>query len=282
MKWTMTTVSFRYHLLSYTELLELAAQSGFQGIELWEPHLLRHEAEIYRQAAEPAAGALPVHVLSAYLNGTDFTISADKWARDLGVKLNHCRKLGVPVLRLFTGTMSSAEADEQTWRRWLERLGQSETLAQEYGVQIAFETHPGTLLDRAEAVDRFVQAIASNRWRQIGLNFDVFHVWEFGVPLECLQRWFPHVKHVHLKNAMNVTEQFAMANVYHPMGVYSDLAPLAEGVVDVEPVVALLQERGYDGAVTLEWFGLPSVRHFREEIGFLNEQLVKKGGATAS
>ncbi|GIQ68868.1 sugar phosphate isomerase/epimerase family protein [Xylanibacillus composti] len=265
MKWTIATVTFRYHLHSYREIIRFAEECGSDGLELWEPHWLRHRSDI-RQFAS----AFPIHAMSAYLDLTDFSLLG--WKQRLLDKLDACRELGIPVLRLFSGTLSSSLAVERDWEQWFRRIEGINRVAEPYGVQVAFETHPGTLLDRAAGVDRFCQAISRNGWQQIGINFDAYHVWEFGVnPQSVLDEWHPYIRHVHVKNAAIRTKQFAMSNVYHPSGCFDELRPLGEGQVCIRTVMEGLCRYRYKDAVTLEWFGLPDGTLLKSEIQFLRE-----------
>ncbi|MBK9991855.1 MAG: sugar phosphate isomerase/epimerase [Verrucomicrobia bacterium] len=272
MIWALTTVSYRYHLHGFPEVLELARQSGFGAIELWEPHFRRNPSSVL--AGIHNEHGIPVTVFSGYQNLTDFSAGNLSWAKDLKRKLTDCQCVGARVLRLFSGALSSADAKEVDWQRWFDRIDYANSLAAQAGVELAFETHPGTLLDCVEGVVRFISAVRDRNWSQVGLNFDAFHVWEFGTdPLACLSSWYPHVKHVHLKNASRRTGQFAFTNVYHPTGCYDDLTPLCNGVVNIAALVAWLHVAGYTGAATLEHFGPPSVDYFREEIASLEQCL---------
>ncbi len=265
MKWTMTTATYRFHLYAFDELASIAKRSGFEAIELWEPHLLRHRQQIARY--QYADNDIPILVLSGYLDATDASLSATAWRKALKEKLLSCQALSIPCLRLFTGNLSSEAAQESDWFRFIERLNWAQELAEQMKVDVVFETHPGTLLDQEAAVERFLTIIEHEQWTRIGLNFDAFHVWEFDAnPASCLRRWYPHVRHVHLKSARVRTKQFAFHNVYHPAGQFDDLCPLDEGVYDIEPLLRHLQQQQYSGGLTLEWFGLPAEQQFRAEI----------------
>lgn len=269
MKWAMTTVSYRYHLYSFADLMDIAKRCGFRCIELWEPHFNRNQTEIFSYV-EQTTEHLPIDVCSAYLDLTDFSERSIHWAEQAYAKLLNCRRLGIGVLRLFTGQMPFKQANLDDWQRWFERLDKLNSFAKQLNIHIAFENHPGTLLDCVEGVEKLVNEINNNAWQYIGLNFDAFHVWEYGVDtLAYLKRWYPHIKHVHLKNASKKTQQFAMGNVYHPMGKFDEICPTLSGVVDIAPLVMELNQLRYQGAVTLEHFGEPSIKYFNREIEHL-------------
>jgi 3-dehydroshikimate dehydratase len=270
MKWALTTVSYRYHLYSFDELVTMARACGFRCIELWEPHLKHNQYGILSHINNDQALSLPIEVLSAYQDLTDLTDL--QWQEKLERKMISCRQISTHTLRLFSGQLSSFDADEDDWKVWFKRLDYLESLSAKYKIKIVFETHPGTLLDSVQGVERLIEQIKLKGWENIRINFDVFHVWEFGIdPVEALQKWYPFIGHVHLKNASKKTEQFTFTNVYHPMGCFDELTSLFRGVVDIEPVITWLAQHKYDKTLTLEWFGLPDVKFFREELNHLNE-----------
>jgi len=266
MKWTMTTVSYRYHLYSFNDLASIASRCGFKAIELWEPHFDRNKQEIDRYV-EQGSNPLPIDICSAYQDLTDFSATGENWASEILSRIQNNRRLGITVLRLFTGSLPSSAANPGEWHRWTKRLDYIEEICQQNNVDVVFETHPGTLLDSFVSTERFIHAIVDHGWKKIGINFDVFHVWEFGVDVvESLKRWYPYIKHVHLKNARCRTDQFKFTNVYHPMGRYSDVCRLYDGVADIQGVVNCLLEYGYKGNATLEHFSKPSSELFQQEL----------------
>lgn len=269
MQWTMTTVSWRYHLYSFRDIAALAERCGFDAIELWEPHFVRNQADIF-EYVEQGSLPVPMRVCSAYHDLTDFSAGNEHWAEQVFAKLLTCKRLGIGTLRLFTGRLASAQATDADWQRFLERVDRIEAYCRQFDIDTVFENHPGTLLDSVAGAERLLQAVEKCSWQRIGINFDVFHVWEYGVDvLQYLQLWYRHVKHVHLKNAHCRTDQFGFANVYHPMGRYDHVSPLLEGVVDVRAVVEYLVQRGYRGTATLEHFAAPSVELFMRELKLL-------------
>jgi 3-dehydroshikimate dehydratase len=269
MNWSITTITFRMRLYSLDDVVKLARRCGFGGIELWEPHWRNAEADLQRWREKHPRVNLAV--LSGYVDLTGPSAASGVWRAELERKMTACGALGIPLLRLFTGTTSGVDADDQLWSQFFERLQFVEDRAEEHGLQVAFETHPGTLLDSSAGVERLVERIRESNWQRIGINFDAFHVWEFGAdPVESLQRWYPQVKHVHFKNASGRTPNFAPTNVFSPGGNFSDLKSLSDGVVSIPELVYYLCEAGYPGAVTIEWFGTPDAELLKREVAFLN------------
>ena len=282
MRWTMTTVSYRYHLHSFREIAAIAQRAGFDGLELWEPHFIRNQAAIF-EYVEQGSLPLPIQVCSAYHDLTDFSSDNAHWAEEIFAKLLNCKRLGIPVLRLFSGRLASQDASEHDWTAWFDRVARINAYCQQFDMDTVFENHPGTLLDSVAGVERLLAAVERYGWQRIGLNFDLFHVWEYGVDvLEYLQCWYPHVKHIHLKNAHSATDQFRFSNVYHPMGQYDQVAPLLSGVVAMEEVIRFLVQQNYRGNATLEHFATPSVEYYMKELAQLNQIITQQQQEMAS
>ena len=269
MNWSVSTITFRMCLYSPGSLVRIAKGCGFAGIELWEQHWRNTEADFrYWREKHPEVKFV---AFSGYMDLTDLSDSCAGWRVDLERKMDACRTLGIPVLRLFTGATSSLDASKSVWQRFFDRLEYVHDLANRMDVEVAFETHPNTLLDSRFGVEQLLEVIAERNWHRVGINFDGFHVWEYGVdPRECLKTWYPYVKHVHLKNASGRTANFAPANVFSPLGRFGDLTPLSAGVVNVFELVQYLFRTAYGAAITVEWFGQPDIEFLKSEVQFLN------------
>jgi 3-dehydroshikimate dehydratase len=66
---------------------------------------------------------------SGYVDLTDLSDSCPGWRVDLARKIHACWALGIPVLRLFTGAVSSLDASKLVWQRFFERLEYVHALA---------------------------------------------------------------------------------------------------------------------------------------------------------
>ncbi|SHF30518.1 Sugar phosphate isomerase/epimerase [Seinonella peptonophila] len=271
MKWLMATVTFRYHMYSPNDLVRIARNCGFQGLELWEPHLNRHQDELIQLAKQTD---LHMYVLGAYLDLTNFSSDSYNWKESLQAKFHLSHILKISTLRLFSGNLSYRDSTTTIQTQWLDRIDILNQLAQEAQIDVVFEVHPQTLLDDIRGVELLLKNIDKRNWTHVGLNFDAFHVWELGVdPLVCLQNWYPYVKHVHLKNARKKTDQFRPTNVFHPNGNVHELASLKQGVVEIKPLIEYLGRRSYNRTVTLEWFGNARLQFLKEEVNYLNSCL---------
>jgi len=115
------------------------------------------------------------------------------------------------------------------------------------GVSALLEIHHKTICPSAALAYRVLESLDSGA---VGAIYDVGNlVWEGYVDHSlALDQLGPYLRHVHLKNA---------ANTRRPDGGWEPIwTPLEDGIVDVPAFLALLEERGYSGWVSLEELSL--------------------------
>lgn len=251
------SVAFRHSSPTAAGLAAYTRQYGFDGIEIWAPHA--------RDMADDWA-ALPerpdVAMLSGYLPlGTaDFDASAARGLVDLTTRWK------APKLRLFAGQMGWDQANAADRASISRDLRLVADMAQDQGLRVAIETHPGTLADSLTATCDLMQMLDHPA---IGLNFDVLHVWEGGTdPLAALEPLAPYLCHVHLKN-VTMRERltvFAPGNVHDADGDRTGMCPLFEGVLDYGRIMPALPQQ-LD--MSLEWFGPDPARVMVDDLAVI-------------
>ncbi|MGS2617782.1 sugar phosphate isomerase/epimerase family protein [Micromonospora sp. LZ34] len=222
--------------LPLAEVAALAAGTGWRGLELRaaadEPvHVGLHpEARAAARAVLRDGGAEPL-VVASYVRVADG--AADDRAI-VSEALAHARlaeDLGCPYVRVFPGAV---EADPPADARAARRL---RAIAAELppGVTVLLETHDSH--PRGADVARILAEVGHPR---VGALWDVLHPWRYGEPVGetaiALQPWLAHVQ---IKDARSP----------------QDLRPvmLGDGAVPLAAVFETLRERGYNGALALEW-----------------------------
>jgi inosose dehydratase len=141
------------------------------------------------------------------------------------------------------------ELTEAGWWQLASHLEQVAELAGELGLTMVVHPHQGTLIERAEDVDRLASLI------DVAWCLDPGHLALGGYePHAFVERYGDRVAHVHLKDIdldvaarLNAGELTLMGAVQEGLFV-----PLGEGDAGIADVVALLDERGYDGWMVLE------------------------------
>lgn len=243
MKINACSVAFRHMNITAAFLASYTRDAGFDGVEIWAPHARALAADWARLPWRPR-----VPMLAGYLPlGEEAFDPAEAQAL--------CRLTqgwGAGRLRLFAGSAGSAQASAALRARILADLRRCAEVAQDHGLRIAVETHPGTLAD-TPAATRLVLAEVDHP--ALGVNFDVLHIWEAGAePLQAHAALAKEVLHFHLKSVTTRSKLgvFAPGNVHDPQGHREGICPLFDGVLDYASILSALPAEA-EGA--LEWFG---------------------------
>lgn len=251
MQLSICTISFRHQLVSMEDLAEWAFCHGFQGIELWGAHALSLEAQPQYDAAWLRELGLSVSMLSDYL-----PIAGDRqlaWQ-----KCRHICRLanqwGTHKVRTFAGHQASGDVSPQTRRDMTHRLRGICEYAEDLGLDVLVETHPGTLADTPASI---LQLLEEVNHPSLKLNYDTLHVWESGEdPTRFHQQVESYVGHYHLKNVLSrdLLGVFSPENVYSPAGSRYGMVPLLEGAMDYLAFLPHVLDNA-SATASLEWFG---------------------------
>lgn len=281
----LCTISFRHHLVSLSELADWASQQGFNGLELWGIHA-RHLAQ--RPDGRAGHGAqwlaergLRVPMISDYLPLDGDEASAIARTREA---CQLAGQWGATKLRTFAGRTASNQLDAGARERLALRLRRLADCADEAGLSLVVETHPGTLADTV-ATSRELMLAADHP--ALGINLDVLHVWEAGDdPVGAMTRLQPWIRHCHFKNIARYEQLvvFTPDNVYSPAGDREGMVPVLDGACDYRPVLNQLKQwpghRPMD--VSLEWFGGNCHRVLASDLARLRQQLERSVATQAA
>ncbi len=224
-------------------LHDLAAW-GYDGVELWDPHVeVMDAAAIDQLAAALATHRLTVPMLSAYYNFTKSAQHAtDSLAHGHRV-LARARRLGATAIRVFTGNHRSADADAEQWARAVACIQELCDDAAASGIALAAEVHDWNLMDTVDGCERLIDRVARPNF---GL---IYHPTHFPAdPIAPLHRLARHVRHVHATNLDGTLETGRLR--------WADL-------------VTALRGHGFTGYLSVEWFGDAADAVARREGAFL-------------
>lgn len=150
-----------------------------------------------------------------------------------------CVRLGAPVLHLWSGVDRSGVDRSATgaWGRLVDGVGATLEAAQDAGVDLGFEPEPGMVVDTIDAWERLADELG--RPDRLGMTLDIGHCRCIEVqPIaDCVRRVAGDLVHVQVEDMRR--------------GVHEHL-PFGEGEIDFPPVMAALQQVGYDGLVSVE------------------------------
>ena len=186
-----------------------------------------------------------------------------------------CAGLGTSVITLCTGTRNTesmwrAHPDNgsaDAWRDLVVSTHKAISIAEEYGITLAFEPEVSNVIDSALRARRFLDEIGSPHLKVVMDGANVFHKGELPHMTAILTEAFDLLGHdIALAHAKDLTEDGHAGN-----------AAAGTGLLDYDLYMRLLQESGYTGAVVLH--GL-SEAQTPECIDFLRTKLVSETHST--
>jgi sugar phosphate isomerase/epimerase len=247
---------------SFSDAVEIAAESGYRGIELRVKQDF-HQTLEYLERSGPALRnqlekkGLHIPVLNSYL-----PIEDEKSV----TRLIHCGgQMSVPLVRVVLPRSARSAVAGQSREKEIipsydAKLGAAELFhsvrstmyhleskARAAGIKILVELHWGTIMSSFTAADRLLSGLDPDC---IGITFDPANMivegkedWEFGLQLNQ-----ERIANVHVKNA--AWTQSAAGWRWH-------WTSLRDGMVDWSELIALLDGIGYIGDYAIEDFLTP-------------------------
>jgi sugar phosphate isomerase/epimerase len=233
--------------LGITEAVEIIAEAGFPGVEVWYPHVAGLDAEELRALKDRCAELqLGMPVISPYLR---FTRGREEWLASMKTAeevLLICKALGVRKVRTFIDTgddgIASKDAEEEHWEAAI--AGLKDLCGLDPGVEFVVETHENTLADTLPSVRKVFEAVGRGNLR---LNYQATRDFLERGYVECLGELFPLVSHMH----------------WEQIGEDSCATYLEEsGVIDFPALIGYLAEKQYAGTASVEycWLGVDERR----------------------
>lgn len=119
----------------------------------------------------------------------------------------------------------------------------------EFGLKASFHPHVGTAVQFESQIDRLLEET------EIDLCFDTGHhaFWDQD-PLGYMKKVWGRIAYMHLKNVdadvrQQVLDRQLTIDASYAAGV---MAPLPDGAVDIQAIIAFLEAQGFDGPVVVE------------------------------
>lgn len=213
------------------KLLRLKREGGFDGVEFW--HNLVWDVDKARLRDYLDEAGLACAQICPYF---EFTEGEAAWERSLELGREYIcisRQLGKPLIRVFTGHVSAAEAAPEQWQAAIRALQILCDEAADEGIRFCLEIGHG-LMSSSAATLRLLEGV--NR-PNLGVNLQVCLPDED--PWYTLERLGPHTIHMHAHNwpgRLGGTE----------------ITWLDSGVLDYETFLGKLLTYGFDGYVSVE------------------------------
>jgi sugar phosphate isomerase/epimerase len=219
-----------------------AARYGYAGVDL---RLLDGEVvtlELVRAQRERLRNLFPSDRLPITVLGTSVRlVVADPHLqqhadRELADWVDLAAELEIPIVRVFGGALPEGVDLERAEALASERLAQVADHAEQRGVVVGLETHDD--FSSAAPVARILARVPG---AGVGAVWDMFHTHRMGEPpSEVLALLGDRLVNVHLKDARRTADGW-------------QLVLLGEGEVPIQRALQGLHERGYAGAISVEW-----------------------------
>ncbi len=304
--------------LTLDEVISRVKQLNLSTVELGtgnypgDPHcklsMLDDDRALRQFQKKLADNGISISALSCHGNPLHPVKSvADKYRRTSRKTILLAEKLGVKTVIDFSGCPGDSEkAKYPNWvtcpwppdfSHLLKWQWESQTLpfwerhakfAQDHGVRIAIEMHPGFVVYSPETMLKLRQACGAN----IGCNFDPSHLfWQSIDPLAAIRELAPAIFHVHAKDTMLWQDNINLSGVLDTKPYINELnrawifrtVGYGHGAEWWNNFVSTLRMVGYDDALSIEHEdSLMSVEEgLTKAVGFLNNILLKEKPAQA-
>ena len=143
-------------------------------------------------------------------------------------------------------------ANEAAWQAYAERLNAfGAHLLTTYGIRLAYHHHMGAYCESTQDLDTLMKLTTDN----VGLLFDTGHItFGGGNALAELKKHIGRVVHVHCKDVREAVMKKARNNDQSFLNSVLDgvFTVPGDGMIDFEPILALLAEHNYKGWLVVE------------------------------
>jgi sugar phosphate isomerase/epimerase len=254
MKVGLCTIAFNKTPLP--DVLDMAAEVGFDGVEIWgndphfgAPYTKERAAEIRSEADKRG---LKVSVLGSYLR-------LGKGERELAALpalIAAAQILETKIIRVWAHQKGSAQATPEEWAACVRDARRACEMALPSGIILALEMHDNTFADRGDTTARL---IAECGLPNLKANYQAAFSPGADEPIERLNKVINHVVNVHAQN------------FEAPIGAVKSLkrAHLATGVINYRAIVERLRGAGYDGYIEAEFVSEPAREWLEADCHFL-------------
>jgi len=251
------------------DVLEQIAMLGFDAVEImcfpgWahlEPADLVEQGPAITAEVLEVLGALGLQTVglntkpSGEVNSS-FASDQEQHAREAAALCALAEDLGAAVVTVPAGSLLPGVSAEEAVALSVRALQQWVAAADDHGVRLAIETHQGSLAEQPAEALQLLEAVPG-----LWITYDPSHYTAAGVPLSASLPLFDRIAHCHLRNAR--------------LGCFQER--MDRGLLDLDWVLRNLNERGYEGAISIEYledFALRDGYNVEFEVAALRQYLL--------
>ena len=234
MKRSICTIAWKKSGIGIAEILPAVATAGYDGAEIWQPHVDPLTPDSRRKLKAQAADldiALPV--LGAYIGTYDLKMSnaSEMLARMINASAI-ASELGIPYLRAFVGwtcECSSITASEPYWKYVTDGFKAMASVAEKNNQTIVAETHKGTLVDSVNGCRQLMKSAG----RRVKINLQIDDIVELSK----------------LPDAASVYRELKNDVVHSHLNVHE---MTNRNRADLKALYSAMKANGYSGFISLE------------------------------
>lgn len=229
------------------------AELGADGVEISNSDVARLGEEAVRELLAQHQLDFPTYIISK-----DFVTEDEarfrRAVQEMRDEIDRGKRLGASKVMLSTGSPKADIADDRARERIGEALRVVAQYGQQVGVIVTTENHGGLaqFRGRLSQMVRFLEQAPLLSFTVDDGNF----LLAGENPLAALERLYPRVVHMHLKDfkAVSASDHKGFPVPGQPDQVYVGTL-LGEGEVGTEQILRYLCRRGYCGYLTIEYSG---------------------------
>lgn len=248
--------------LSADDILEILAESDYEGVDLGPIGFLGEERELRRALDRFGLSLAGGWVQLPLSDDEKFEASVPTLRRALrsfaAAAEAGPERLPLPTLaddgsvrrRAAPGRGRTVDLlDDDAWDRLVRNTERAAALVRAAGLEPTFHHHAGTYVESPDEIDRFLSRV------DIDLTLDTGHLLiAGGDPLDAMRRWGDRVNHLHLKDVDLPALHRVLAAGGGMPDVWSSASFVAfgRGDIDLPAVMDAAAARGFDGWIVVE------------------------------
>lgn len=273
MKISACSVSFRNEPSDIFQICDFIAGIGIKYIEIWGNHL--DLSKSFEKFSKNLLDGLRSRGLACSIISPYFDLTGSKKAfydsLELGKTIFTVAELiESPLVRVFTGTVSSDRVDPRKYEQCLSGLEKLSENAAQHGLKLAIETHPNTLVDTLQSTKRLLEDVDREN---VGINLDIFHLWEVHKKtIQIFDTLKPHVFHMHAKNARHsqIKDSHQFLHGQQAQQKFFGIINLENGDMPYEDLLQHLSAN-YTETISIEWFGEHPRENIEKDLRFMQK-----------
>jgi sugar phosphate isomerase/epimerase len=265
---------------STAQFLRKAKEWNLEGVELLDYFWQDRDSELPEVIALKDELGLEVY---SYSIGNNFVDPDPQKRKDQVEKIAQAvevaTKLGAKVIRVFSGDAPQDEkiAFDEALGWIVDGLKAGAALAEKAGITLALENH-GLFAGKAQQVAQVLDKVGS---KALGATLDTGNFLLVGEnPVEAVRQLADKAALIHFKDFKEVGPQVTDRVYKATTGKRYQGTIIGQGDVDLPTIVSILNQRGYNGYLSIEFEGPGDPTSCVEaSIKYVNETIAKVKGA---